>query len=139
VFGQNNDIFNMLEGLTHNFPATEDGARRILVSNGFIPAGKDRYINSFEGVSIVSRSEYGTYSANRTEITFIFKFNDDLYFVKFIREYLTYFSNRYGVSFNGSHGNSNYYVFYNENEATALAMDYNSNEKNVVIWVSLNN
>ena len=138
VFGQNNEVFNMIDGLTDNFPITEDGLKKIVLSNGFISVGKDRYINSFEGVSVESWSE-DEKSANGTNVTFILKFDNDIYFVRFIREFLFYFSNKYHVSFDGYFDNSNYYVFYNEDDPTSLSMVHNATNKDVIIWVSLNN
>lgn len=137
AFGQNDDIFSMLEVITNNFPKTEDATRRIMTSNGFISSGKDRYINSFDGVSIESWSE-DEHSANGTNITFIFNFNSDVYFVKFIREYLSYFSNRDYLTFNGSNDKINYYVFYKENDPATLTIVYDTYKNDVVIWVSRN-
>lgn len=138
VFGQNGDIFNILERLTHNFPTTEDGVRRIMMGNGFILSDKDRYINSFEGVSIESWLEYDP-SVNLSILTFNFIFNNDVYFVNFIKEFLAYFSSRYDVSRNSTTANSNTYVFYNESDVTALAMVYFANKKDIIIYISMHN
>ena len=139
VFGQNNDIFSMIEGLTNNFPAAEDGARKTMISNGFIPAGGG-YINSFEGTSIESTLQFNN-SINETKITFILNFDNDAYFVRFVREFLSYFSNKREVSFNGSGNTVNYYVFYNKDDPTTLSMVYDINKykNNVFLFISLNN
>jgi len=140
VFGQNNDILNMIEGLTNNFPTTKDRARKTMISNGFIPAGGG-YVNSFEGISIESTLQFESNSINKTEIAFILIFDNDAYFVKFVREFLSYFSNRREVSFNGSGDTINYYVFYNKDEPTTLSMMYDINKykNNVFLFISLNN
>ena len=101
----------MFERLTNDFPMTEDAARKIMISNGFIPAGKrGHYKNAFEGISVNSRLNY----TGLIDISFILKFDNDVYFVKFIREFLAYFSNRYNIAHNGFYRDSTYYVFYNE-------------------------